>query len=455
LKKKKFLSRVFLLSAASIALAGCNKPKFYASQKAETLSDSILGGPSQGDGATGGIPTTGGTTDGTTGGIPTNGGTTDGTTGSVPTTGGTGGTAGGIPSTGGTTSGTTGSLPTYSPNANGTRIDIGTYRYVVPDVTHPSGMKSPTAHNLYGGTALPTSNLCSDYYSNNLGSNIATASSLTMRVYNQAGQLACTLNDTASMKAQVKSSYISIKNCNLPNGEYALLVISPDNIVLGAPTEFDIVDGSVAAGNPVRVLADANVEQNGGPAYQGYPCDNTASPLYVDFREENTYDFLSSPKDGVLFDILGANNSPVYTKSQISWFTQGNMALLALPDQNGEVNNIDQLFGNNTKDANGGFAANGFLALAKYDSNLDRMIDQKDAVFSKLKLWFDKNQDGVAQARELKSLSEKAIVSIDLDYDPNFAERDQYGNEILYKSVVNLRTGSMKAIFDVWFKLSE
>ncbi len=464
----KVLNTVLMLSVTSAVLAGCQKPKFYANQKAETLSNNILSGADQGDGADGGI-TVGGTggTDGTNGGITVGGTSTGGTTGGIttatptptPTPSGTTATPTPTPTPSGTTATPTPTptpaSTTYTPGVD-LLITVGSNpNVVVPGVTNPGGLVSPVADNLNGGTALPTANLCSDGRTNTVGTNVASASSLTLKVYNEAGQVACTLTDTVAMKAQVKNNYISIRNCNLPNGEYSLVVISPNNKVLGAPTQFDISAGAITNGSKVHVLADSNVGRTGALAYQGYPCDTTASPLYIDFRTQASWDFLSAPQDGVLFDILGANNSPAYTKSQISWFTEGRMAMLALPDQNGQVNNIDQLFGNNTKDANGNFAANGFLALAKHDSNADQMIDANDPVFASLRLWFDKNRDGVAQARELETLSARSVVSLDLAYDPNFAEVDQYGNEILYKSVVNLRNGQMKPMFDVWFKLAQ
>ncbi len=61
-------------------------------------------------------------------------------------------------------------------------------------------------------------------------------------------------------------------------------------------------------------------------------------------------------------------------------------------------------------------AANGFEALAQYDKNGDHVIDKKDSVFDRLKIWVDANKDGISQAEELKTLEEMGISSIKLDY---------------------------------------
>ena len=61
-------------------------------------------------------------------------------------------------------------------------------------------------------------------------------------------------------------------------------------------------------------------------------------------------------------------------------------------------------------------AKNGFEALAQYDTNRDGVIDKKDSVYQDLLLWVDENNDGVSQKDELKTLEERGIASINLDY---------------------------------------
>lgn len=62
-----------------------------------------------------------------------------------------------------------------------------------------------------------------------------------------------------------------------------------------------------------------------------------------------------------------------------------------------------ELFGDQTQLADGTTAATGFQALSGLDSNDDGKINADDAVFDELKVWQDKNQDGISQADELKA----------------------------------------------------
>jgi hypothetical protein len=46
----------------------------------------------------------------------------------------------------------------------------------------------------------------------------------------------------------------------------------------------------------------------------------------------------------------------------------------------------------------GGSGAQGFAALAAYDSNGDGVIDANDPIYSQLRLWVDGNHDGAVDA---------------------------------------------------------
>ena len=64
------------------------------------------------------------------------------------------------------------------------------------------------------------------------------------------------------------------------------------------------------------------------------------------------------------------------------------------------------------------------------------MIDEHDAIFSKLRLWIDENHDGICQPDELHTLSELGVFAVALNYQTSF-KRDQYGNQFRYKARVN------------------
>jgi hypothetical protein len=66
----------------------------------------------------------------------------------------------------------------------------------------------------------------------------------------------------------------------------------------------------------------------------------------------------------------------------------------------------------------------------------DGIIDSRDAVYSKLLLWIDKNHDGFSQANELHTLPELGVFSISLHYADDHHD-DPYGNWFHYKAALN------------------
>ena len=119
---------------------------------------------------------------------------------------------------------------------------------------------------------------------------------------------------------------------------------------------------------------------------------------------------LLSVKDGVYFD---ADAKGLAEKTE--WVSSDD-ALLAI-DLNGDgiINDGTELFGTSTYLADGTKAKDGFSALAQYDANKDGAIDSNDEVFNKLKVWQDKNSDGISQSDELYSLDDLGIQSISLE----------------------------------------
>lgn len=184
-------------------------------------------------------------------------------------------------------------------------------------------------------------------------------------------------------------------------------------------------------------------------------CEQRASPLIISLNSTARGISLTSPLDGIQFDILGENSLPkAHDKKQISWLAREEQEyyFITLPNGSGEVLGINELFGDNTRGPDGKFAANGYLALAKYDENGDNLITEDDAIYAQLRLWGDPNRDGIAQPEELLALKDKAISIIDLDYDKRYKEEDQYGNQTLMKSVVKTEDGKLHLVFDLWFR---
>jgi len=180
-------------------------------------------------------------------------------------------------------------------------------------------------------------------------------------------------------------------------------------------------------------------------------CDAAlASPLMLNLDGKPIY--LSSKTEGVKFDINGNGK-----KDLISWPLDPNTVLLSLDrNGNGNIDNVHELFGNQTIGPDEKKAVNGFEALRRYDLNLDNKIDANDPIFDQLRLWSDTNFNALSEAGELHSLASKNIRAIDLEYvefvlEDGSYESDKYGNQTRQRSVIELDDGRLQMIFDIWF----
>jgi len=167
------------------------------------------------------------------------------------------------------------------------------------------------------------------------------------------------------------------------------------------------------------------------------------SPIVVDVIGDGF--LMTNAANGVRFD-LDNDGFPELR----SWVNQtSDDAWLVLDrNHNGLIDKGREMFGNATPQLppESGEEMNGFRALALYDGfayggNGDGKIDSQDAIFSLLKLWQDRNHNGVSESCELFSLPELGLASIDLTYRRS-GRTDQYGNQFRFRSKVTGTDGT-------------
>jgi len=195
-----------------------------------------------------------------------------------------------------------------------------------------------------------------------------------------------------------------------------------------------------------------------GGAYQYPPWDpycnpTECSPLIIDLGQNGIR--LTEPE--VLFDLTGRGQPQL-----LGWTEPGSSNGFLVLDRNGNgiIDDGREMFGNFTPMSSGHEgppAADGFVALGWFDrvengGNGDDAITAADSVFENLRVWVDRDHNGVDTAGELESLDALGILSISLD--THTSERiDQHGNRFRYRATVMTERNGKRShtqVYDVF-----
>lgn len=132
------------------------------------------------------------------------------------------------------------------------------------------------------------------------------------------------------------------------------------------------------------------------------------------------------------------------------WVDKSDGLLVRDVNGDGKINDGSELFGDNTRLANGELATSGIEALRDLDDNGDGVIDANDKAFAQLKVWQDKNGDGISSDDELMSLAELGIEKIDLN-NKETVNKEVDGGIIKEQATFIKTDGSIHTLADVNF----
>ncbi|HET7619057.1 MAG TPA: hypothetical protein VF159_11790 [Gemmatimonadaceae bacterium] len=189
-----------------------------------------------------------------------------------------------------------------------------------------------------------------------------------------------------------------------------------------------------------------------GGEWDGEKCIIANTPVIVDVGHDGYR--LTSAANGVQFD-LDADGSP----EPIAWTeADSDDAFLAMDrNNNGRIDDGSELFGDRTPayaDEREPTTQNGFAALVFAEGpsygggRADGVIDARDAVFSRLLLWCDRNHNGVSEPDELTSVAQSGLKAIRTDVKAA-GRTDRFGNQFRLRAKGVWQDGE-HYIYDVW-----
>lgn len=185
-------------------------------------------------------------------------------------------------------------------------------------------------------------------------------------------------------------------------------------------------DASGLRSDPIRVICDLYAKYLG--------------PVVLDL-DRNGLSLIANAASTTQFDMDGDG-----ARERTGWVGSGDGLLVLDRNHDGRIDSGAEI--SFAADKPG--AASDLEGLAAYDSNNDGLFSALDARFGEFQVWQDVNQDGVSQANELATLTERGIEHIGLAGVRTGAQPNAYENVVYANSTFGYADGSTGVVGDVF-----
>ena len=165
-----------------------------------------------------------------------------------------------------------------------------------------------------------------------------------------------------------------------------------------------------------------------------------ADPLVIDLDGDGI-ETIAQSDSNVYFDI----DNDLFAERN-GWIKGDDGFLVLDRNGNGQIDDITEMFGSRF----GG----GYADLASYDANRDIAISAADPTWAALRVWQDKDGDGITDSGELHSLDQLGIASLSLAKDP-LATTTPQGVQLIGRSTVSFADGSTSRMFEALLPASD
>jgi hypothetical protein len=170
--------------------------------------------------------------------------------------------------------------------------------------------------------------------------------------------------------------------------------------------------------------------------------DGLYTPIVLDMNGDGVSTLNISA--GVQFDLHASGQ-----KVKTGWVSSTDGLLVLDRNNDGTIDDGSELFGDSTMLSNGEKAKDGYEALRELDINNDNLITKDDAEWDNLKVWVDKNSDGISQTGEMDTLDSLGIAKLNVIAD--ITSINDHGNRIGLVSSYSTVNGDSHEMADVWF----